>query len=212
MTMTIEQVIVYLAGKWGVGEQEVKRLIDLTSEIKGARFAHLAGYRSDASDYSEEANHTVILGFSYEKMKEQEAKALRELNLSAVELQVFNYNRIDLAGRSLADFQTEVRSLLPKALGQMLEPKKSKKSNDVWLNRCLVFNTETLRLSIVGEEVRKTVVEAGDLHKPASKPLTVAKRTIEKVADVRTANYRRFCIDNFDGRISLQGETVTIGG
>jgi uncharacterized protein YqfA (UPF0365 family) len=94
----------------------------------------------------------------------------------------------------------------------MKAPKKAKDtSNDVWLNKILVFNVGTRRLSMVGEEVKKAVVQSGEYKKVASVPNTIAKALIRKQLDFRTDKYRRFTIDNFEGELKLQGETLNIG-
>jgi hypothetical protein len=199
-----------------LSEAAVLRLIELTSEMSGTRFASLKEYRSDESDHSESASHLVQLGFNYANMKAQERKALetiKEEGVSGLGVDGYDYNRIDLDGKPLEEFKAEVRAALPKAIEAMLEPSSKKKdtSADLWLNKSVVVNRNTWRISIVGEEVRKSVVEQGEFHKPKSKALTIAKAIIRRAANVRTDKFRRFALDNFAGRLNLQGETLDIG-
>lgn len=199
-----------------LSEEAVLRLIELTGELSGTRFANLKEYRSDKSDNSESATHLVQLGFSYANMKAQERKALEGLNERGVEglsVDGYDYGRIDLDGTPIEEFKASVREKLPEAIKAMLEPPKKKdNSADLWLNAVVVVNRNTWRMCVVGEEVRKSVVEQGEFHKPKSKALTIAKAIIRKAAQVRTDKYRRFALDNFDGRLNLQGETLDIGG
>ena len=67
-----------------------------------------------------------------------------------------------------------------------------------------------MRLSIFGQSVNKTVTEVGDFKVVKSAPKTVAKRLIEKQAKGKAQSLRRFTIDNFNGSIKVQGETIEI--
>ena len=215
--MTLEQVILQIASQWGCSPDKVERLIQITNDMEsvGARFARLNKYRSDKSDHTELASHTLLLNFSYENMLKQEKERLTTVNVEAIDVERFNYEGIDYAsqGYDLASFKQAVREALQTALAEMRKPKenKSEESNDVWLNKVLVFNTNTTRLSVVGEEVKRVVVEQGEYKAVASKPKTVAKALIRKQLDFRTDKYRRFAIDNFEGELKLQGETLNIG-
>ena len=181
----------------------------------GARFARLNEYRSDKSDNTENASHTVLLNFSYANMLKDEKEKLRNFDVNAVDVNAWKYEGIDYEkqGYTLEEYKQAVKDALPTALAEINAPKQSKgEGNDVWLNKVMVFNLNTLRLSIVGEAVKKAVIEEGEYKKVASKPLTVAKQLIKKQANCRSEKYRRFAIDNFEGAVKLQGETLEIGG
>ena len=97
------------------------------------------------------------------------------------------------------------------ALNELQAPKQSKDtSNDIWLNKALVFNLNTLRLSIFGQSVTKSVEVKGEFKKVASAPKTIAKKLIELQAKGKAQTLRRFAIDNFNGLIKVSGETILI--
>ena len=215
---TLEQLIIEISTALGCSPESVGRLIEITNEMEsvGARFARLNKYRSDKSDHTELASHTLLLNFSYENMVKQERERLTNVNISAIDVERFHYDRINFEKKgyaTLEDYKVAVGEELETALAELRQPKESKgESNDIWLNKVLVFNTNTQRLSIVGEEVKKVVVEQGEFKKVASDPKTTAKNLIRKQLDFRTDKYRRFTIDNIEGEMKLQGETLEIGG
>lgn len=149
-------------------------------------------------------------------MLKQEKERLTSVNIGAIDVERFHYDRINFEKKgyaTLEDYKVAVAEALETALQEMREPKQGKgESNDIWLNKVLVFNTNTQRLSIVGEEVKKVVVEQGEFKKVASDPKTTAKNIIRKQLDFRSDKYRRFAIDNIEGEFKLQGETLEIGG
>lgn len=218
MTKTLEQIIIEIATALGCSPDKVERLIQITNDMEsvGARFARLNKYRSDKSDHTELASHTLLLNFSYANMLKQEKERLTNVNISAIDVERFNYDRINFEKKgydNVESYKVAVAEELETALAEMRQPKESKgESNDIWLNKVLVFNTNTQRLSIVGEEVKKVVVEQGEFKKVASDPKTIAKELIRKQLDFRTDKYRRFAIDNIEGELKLQGETLEIGG
>lgn len=216
--MDLEQVIVQIASEMGCSPDKVERLISIANDMEGmgARFAHLRKYNSDESDNTELASHTLILNFNYGNMLKDEAEKLKSVNIEGIDIERFNYEGIDYAsqGYTLETFKVAVRDALETALAEMRKPKEKKgdgTSNDIWLNKVLVFNTNTRRLSIVGEEVKKVVVREGEYKQVASKPKTIAKSLIRKQLGFRTDKYRRFAIDNIEGGVNLQGETLNIG-
>lgn len=213
--MTFTDIVINLTSQFCVGEGSVERLFKLTTDIEklGARFAHVTNYRSDKSGNTENASFTIQLNFSYENMKKQEQERLQQLDVRMIDVEAFDYSRIDTDGRTIEQYKTEVRAMLPIALAEMLQPKKEKEnSNDVWLNNILVFNLNSKKLSIVGEKISKSIIEEGEYKIEKNKPITIAKKLIGIQAKLRTSKYRRFLIENFDGSVKLQGETLQIGG
>jgi hypothetical protein len=208
-------VVVKVAAQMGISPEALEKLIRITNDMEsnGAKYARVNEYGSDVSDNTESASHTVVLNINYGNMVKQEREALDAFDISQANVDAYDYNRIDLDGKSVEEFKSEVRAKLEEALTALKGPKKQKDTSaDVWLNPILVFNLNTVRLSLVGQGVRKDVVEQGEFHKPKSKPLTVAKDIIRYQAGCRTSKYRRYAIDNFNGNIRLQGETLEING
>ena len=209
-TTTFNELIAKIVSVYGCDEKEVLRLIDITSDMsKGAKFARIIGYSSDKSDHSEIADHTIILNFSYQNMIKDDKETLRTFDVNVVDVNKFNYDSIDTKGMELTTYKNEVRNCLQNALYEINNPKKKETSNDDWLNNMLVFNWNTERLSILGEEVKKNVIVEGEYKITKSAPLTIAKKLIKKQAKLRVDKYRRFAIDNLS-IVNLQRETLEI--
>lgn len=215
--MKKNQIIAEIAALMGIRAEALEKLVDISIRMEGlgARRASLSNYRSDKSDNTELAKHYLQLQFNYNNMLEQEREALKNFDVSTVDVEAFNYSGIDYAsqGYDLPAYKQAVREALPEALKALQEPKKSKDTSaDVWLSKIIVFNKNTLKLSLMGEEIKKTVTEVGEYKKVKSVPLTVAKTLIKKKASLRGDKIRRFTLDNLDGGvIKLQGETLEIG-
>lgn len=210
---SIQEFLIRLAIEWGVSPEGIEKMIDKITEFekRGARFARITKYQSDASDNTEEASHTIILNVNYGNMLEQEKEALANFDITTANVDGFNYSNIDYAsqGYTLEAFKVAVKAALATALNEMVAPKKKKDTSaDIWLNNVMVLNTNTCRMSIIGQAVSKSVTEEGEFKQVASKPLTIAKKIIRMQAGCRTDKYRRFALDNFFGSINMQGETI----
>lgn len=186
-------------------------LIHLTNGITGVSFVSINGYSSDKSNNTEIANQVINIGASYENMLQKDENIFAKVDLSTIDVNRFDYSTIDTGVYTLEQYKEEVKRMLPVALAELLEPKKNKDTSaDIWLNRALVFNLHTMRLSIFGMQQNKTIEIKGQFKVVKSAPKTVAKRLIEKQANGRTATLRRFALDNLIGTINLKGETIEI--
>ena len=208
---TLNELIAKIVSVYGCDEQQVLRLIEITTDMsKGAKFATIKDYSSDKSGHSEIANHSIILNFSYANMKKDDKETLRNFDVNVVDVNKFNYDSIDTKGMELTAYKNEVRNSLQNALYEINNPKQVERvNNDDYLNDILVFNWNTERLSIIGQGVKKETIVEGEYKKVKSAPLTIAKKLIMKQANLRVDKYRRYAIDNLS-IVKLQGETLEI--
>jgi hypothetical protein len=195
--------------------ESVEQLINLTNGIKGVSFVSLKGYSSDKSEGTETANHLVNIGASYANMLTKDTNIYADFDVNTIDLDAFNYATIDTNGLTLADYKKQVKEALTVALTELQAPKKAKDtSNDIWLNKALVFNLNTMRLSIFGQGMTKTVTEKGEFKVVKSAPKTIAKKLIEMQANEgkggKSQMLRRFALDNFNGTINVSGDTVEL--
>ena len=211
----IEKAIVGIMEAYGISRLDVERLIELTNENSRVRFVSLRGYNSDKSLNTEVANQIVNINASYGNMLEKDALTLNNVVLGrdvVPMVETWDYERYDLNGVSVEDFKKQVKEALEMALFELRNPKTgTRESNDIWLNKALVFNTNTLRLSLFGSSISKEVVQEGVFKKVKSAPKTVAKQIIQKAVEPRTSKLRRFTIDNLNG-MKIDGETLNLGG
>jgi hypothetical protein len=192
-----------------VNIEQLEKLIELTTQKK-CQFIAINGYNSDISNNSEVANQIINLGASYGKMTEKDEDIYKNFDISKVDVEKFNYNTIDTAKLTLSEFKNAVKENLSIALAELNEPKKTRITNDIYLNNVIVFNTNTQRLSIVGQTISKDVKIEGDFKVVKSSPKTIAKKLIEKTAKGKTQMLRRFALDNIISNIKVKGETIEI--
>ena len=191
--------------------EQVTKLIEATDEVSGVSFVSLKGYSSDKSGNTETANQLINIGASYKNMLNKDINIYNDFDLSNVDVDKFNYDTIDTGKLTLEQFKQAVKEALPIALNELNQPKAKKDtSNDFWLNKALVFNLNTNRLSIFGQSINKVVEVKGDFKVVKSAPKTIAKKLIEKQAKGKTQMLRRFAIDNFEGNIKVSGETIEL--
>jgi hypothetical protein len=190
--------------------EQITDLIETTNGIGGVSFVKLRGYSSDKSNNTEVADQLINVGASYANMVVKDENIFANFDLSNVDVNKFNYDSIDLNGVTLENFKKQVIEMLPIALAELNKPTEKKETNDIWLNKALVFNLTTLRLSIFGQSINKQIEVKGEYKLTKSKPKTIAKELIKKVAGSKKSTLRRFAIDNFNGSIKVKGDTIEI--
>lgn len=194
-------------------QEALASLIHLTSGVSGVSFVALNNYESDKSAHTESANHVINIGASYANMKVKDADIYKNFDVDSVDVEAFNYATINTNGMSLEEYKAAVKAALPAALAELQAGPKTRttESNDIYINKALVWNTNTNRLSVVGMSVNKVVTEKGEFKVVKSAPKTIAKKLIEKAAKGRTQTLRRFALDNLTQSITLKGETIEVG-
>ena len=190
--------------------EQITDLIEATNGINGVSFVKIKGYSSDKSNNTEVADQLINVGASYANMVVKDENIFANFDLSNVDVNKFNYDSIDLNGVTLENFKKQVIEMLPIALAELNKPTEKKETNDIWLNKALVFNLTTLRLSIFGQSINKQIEVKGEYKLTKSKPKTIAKELIKKVAGSKKSTLRRFAIDNFNGSIKVKGDTIEI--
>ena len=203
-----EKQLVEIASDLNISLEILNKLIYLTSGIKGVSFVSIKNYTSDISGNTELADQLINVGASYEKMKEKDSVTLDNINLKNIDFNKFNWNGIDTKNIPIEEFKIQVKNSLETALEALKQPPKKIANNNVYLNKILVFNTNTKNLLIKGQSVNKTTKIKGDFKKVQSRPLTVAKKLI-KNQFTRKDTLRNFKISNLE-TINLSKDTIEI--
>jgi len=207
-----EVILAILNTYTNLSVEQVENLIKATNGIGGVSFVSVNGYSSDKSSNTEVANQVVNIGASYGNMLTKDSDIYANFDVASVDVDKFNYETIDTGKLTLEQFKQAVKEALPTALEELNQPKAKKDtSNDVWLNKALVFNFNTMRLGIFGQSVNKVVETKGSFKVVKSAPKTIAKRLIEKQAKGKAQTLRRFALDNLIGSVKVSGEVVEIG-
>jgi hypothetical protein len=189
--------------------EKIKLLVEKTNQY-GMGYFKINNYSSDLSKGTENASQLINIGLNYKKAVESDIVTFQNIDLTKIDVNKFDYKYINTDGLSIEKFKIEVKNNLENALVELLQPKKERKSNDIYLNKVLVFNTNTMRLAIVGKSESKTIETVGTFKVVKSKPITVAKELIKKQCSSKTNSMRRFTLDNLVGNVKFNGDTIEI--
>jgi hypothetical protein len=169
--------------------------------FKGVSFVSLKGYSSDKSENSEVADILINVGASYENMKKSDLETLQ----SAIASELANDN-----------FGVElIQQAIDEKIKSIVSPNenRSKGQTDahIVLNNGIKYCKETESLLISGTIVRKTIIVEGVYKEVKSKPLTLAKKHLDKVLDLKLAKIRYYKISNLT-TAKINGEVIEFGG
>ena len=127
-----------------LNEETLTKLIDLTDQQK-IGYVSVKGYSSELSKGTEIANQLINVGMNYKNAIEKDNVTLENIDLSTIDVNKFDYRYINTDGLTIEEFKQAVKDSLPLALEELKQPKAPRKSNDVYINKMLVFNTNTLK-------------------------------------------------------------------
>lgn len=191
-----------------LSKETLHELIEKTNEY-GLGYFKINGYKSDISNGTETANQLINIGMNYKNAVEKSLVTFENVDLSKIDIEKYDYSTIDTKGLSLSDYKKEVKDSLELALSELKKAPKPKTTNDVYLNKVLVFNYTTQKLSIVGKSEDKQVEVKGEFNTTKKAPLTVAKELIKNQCKAKTNSMRRFKVDNITN-VKFAGDTIIL--
>jgi len=186
--------------------------------IKGTKFVGIRGYENSKNEIS---NQTLLVGYNYPDMLKNDLQKLKELDINSV---IAKYGK-EVANKAY----TELIVALTKLTTSEIEKAKLLENNDKTLIRSnaqinafttlakgIKVHNETNKLyvnglvvskTIIQKGVSKTIIQKGVYKKVNSRPKTLGKNEIKKLANLRSNKLRRFIFDSVDN-INLQGVTI----
>jgi hypothetical protein len=204
-----QQVIVDIIKVYSnLNEKILDELIEKTNEY-GLGYLKINGYNSDVSGGTETANQLINIGMNYQKAVQRSLVTYDNVDLSKIDINDYNYSNIILDGLTLSEYKQSVKDSLELALSKLKEAPIPKKTNDFYLNKVLVFNYTTLKLSIVGKSESKEVEVKGEFKPTKKASLTVAKELIKRECKAPTNSMRRFKVDNITN-VKFSGNTIEL--
>lgn len=178
-------------------------LFNLISKFNfsGVSFVSLKKYSSDKSDNTEVADILINVGISYEKLKADDLEVLKACK------------------KSVSSFVTEnfgiaiLEQAIDEKIQSILKPNENRSNGQIEaftvLNNGMKFCHNTNSLLINGSIVRKTVIVKGEFKEVKSRPLTLAKKYLDKVLDLKLAKLRYYKLTNL-GEVKVSGDTFEI--
>ncbi len=169
--------------------------------FSGVAFVSLKNYSSDKSDNTEVADILINVGITYEKLKADDLETLKACK------------------RSIASFVNENFgiAILEQAVDEKIKsiesPNENRSNGQIEaftiLNNGMKYCHATDNLLISGVVVRKTVRVEGEYKEVKSRPLTLAKKYLDKVLDLKMAKMRYYKLSNL-GTVRVNGDTFEV--
>jgi hypothetical protein len=184
---------------------KAETILDLISgfNFNGVSFVSIKSYCSDSSSNSEVADVLINVGASYANMKAKDLEVLKSANARELVSENFGLALIEQAiAEKIASIETPS---VARSNGQ----------KDAYINLnekgTLKFCKETKSIMISGTVVTKKVLISGVYKEVNSKPLTLAKKHLDKMLDLRLAKIRYYKISNILSEVRVKGDTIEIG-
>lgn len=177
--------------------------------IKGTTFVGVRGYENSKGEIS---NQTLLVGFNYANMLKKDLETLKQVEIKTI---------IKKYGEEVATAAySELLTSLAKLTATEAEQDELRKKGDSTMNRSdgqvdafitlatgIKQHIETGKIYVTGIGVRKTVLAEGTYPTVNSRPKTLAKKEIKKLANLSNDKIRRFTFNDVSV-LKLQGVTV----
>lgn len=171
-------------------------------DFNGVSFISIKGYCSDKSGNSEVADVLINIGASYANMKLSDLETLRGAKAGELANENFGIALIQQA------IDEKIKSIESPSVA------RSQGQTEAYINLnksgTLKFCKETKNLMISGTVVRKTIKKEGEYKEVKSRPLTLAKKHIDKVLDLKLAKIRYYKLTNILANVKVNGNTIEI--
>lgn len=181
--------------------------------INGTSFVSVRNYRNKQGELS---NQTFLVGANIRKMIEADLETLRAFDLNTLTSQFDLPTLNDAMSELIASNEKRLLSDEEKAVllaNNDSTIKRSVAMNEAFLHICKGIKAKMtdiktiLDLYIDGVCIRKTVIEKGVYKEVKSSQKTLAKRAIEKAANLKMSKYKSFMVGSSEN-LKLQGVSI----
>jgi hypothetical protein len=177
--------------------------------IKGTSFVGVRGYENSKGEIS---NQTLLVGFNYANMLKKDFEKLVMLDIKTViekygkEVTMAAYKELLTSLAKLTATEQEKEELTKKGDSTM---NRSNGQTDAFITlaKGIKQHKETGKIYVTGLGVAKTVLAEGVYPTVNSRPKTLAKKEIKKLANLSNDKIRRFTFSDVSV-LKLQGVTV----
>lgn len=159
-------------------------ITELASRLNGAAFVSL-DYTSKGT--GERAIHLIQIGTDVERIYRDDVVTLDNM-MAAMDLPFVTVS--DLHKTAAAEIHSSLIASLEKGIGN--NPAYTKQGYYVPVVKGVWFNPETGEVYVKGTQVSKRVIEAGTYNTVNSRPLTLAKKDIDKA--LKRSKIREYCV------------------
>ena len=174
--------------------------------IKGTSFVGIKGYENSKGEIS---NQTLLVGFNLANLLKKDLETLKKVDISKV---------IEKYGQQVATTAySELLESLAKRTATEQEKEELRKEGDSTMKRSdgqidaytqlakgVKQHNENKDLKIYGLVIKKTVLVEGEYKPVNSRPKTLAKKDIKKLANLQETKLRTFTF-NDASQVNLKG-------
>lgn len=184
----------------------MRNLFEKFNSLKGASFIGLRNYTAKTSGERSNVILNTNVNVMNAKIKDLESlKSFKDLDSIANNL---NINK--------AIVEQAHNELINSAIKNVSENKDDRTVNSqaqtdafVHLGKGLKFHKDTLQLHISGMVQSKEVIEKGTFKEVKSRPKTLAKKAIQKAANLKMLKHRTYIVGNLD-TIKIKGTEIEL--
>lgn len=188
------------------------KVIEITNNVNGCKICSINEYSSAVSGNTEMANHLVNIGANYGVMREKSILTYHDVKYMQFVRCVLNFNYSKYVVDDLKQLQKDILKEYPIALNALQNPKTKdiSLSNDMVLNKIVLFNTNTKIARITGQSLKKTITVAGEFKAVKSKPLTICKDILKYMIAPPTSLIRGYNLGEMRA-LKVLGEKMYLG-
>jgi hypothetical protein len=158
----------------------------------GVRFV---SFEYKAKGTGELARHTVLFGASLKNAYVADAETIESLELSGIHAE------------AQAAILKSINNSLTKGIGN--NDNYTQKDTYNALATGIKVHKETGEIHISGRSIQKKVLEKGVYKETKSRPLTIAKREVEKMANSKRSKIRSYCLSEIK-TARIDGDTIVL--
>jgi hypothetical protein len=181
----------------------LKGLLNEMANFNGAKFVGL----EYTNKQNETSKYVVLVGISYHNWTEKKLNALKSMQSNDFQSIALDKN-IDI--EIIKEAQTNLIESLENNRNKVTASNQSKAQNEsyITLESGARMHIDTKQIQVYGLLISKTVLVAGEPKKKVnSKPLTIAKKAIEKYLNFSA--FVTFNVENENTIINMTGNTFT---
>lgn len=186
---------------------DLKKFFDGMSNLNGAKFINLNGYKSETS--GEVANHNILTNIKVMNAKKTDNATLKTVDLVVISNKASKKIALDVFSTALSEMIISSDKNLSEKLEDRTTASQAQTDAYLHITDAIRIHKETGKIHIFGFANRKKVLVKGEYKTVNSSDKTLAKQEITKVAKLRAGKFRTFILNNISS-VALEGKTLNI--
>ena len=187
--------------------KNAKNFFDGMSNLSGAKFINLNGYKSETS--GEIANHNILTNIIVMNAKKKDLITLQGADVKVISDKASKQIAIDIFSQALSEMVISAEKNTSANIEDRTAQSQAQTDAYLPITNSLKIHKETGKLHIFGFANQKKVLVKGEYKTVNSSDKTLAKQQITKVLKLRSGKFRTFIVENIES-VTLEGKTLNI--